>query len=204
MLIDQKTEALVTTISEKEMQIAALEREVAIEKEKLARETETADKLFTTYHLSAEIAGVLPDLKELTKDEDGKPEKAKVSAYHAMTRAEVEADEKVHCEENGSILFSAQDTENPEDTADDGLYQLMQNPDDGTQLQLRKVMPSKTKPKRPNKKKQQFNFSGMHKVNKSFGPNRIKKNKADMTLNLFAQNFSTEILHDQQKGESHD
>ena len=93
MLIDAKTETLAASISEKEMQIAALEREVAIDKEKLARETETADKLFTTYHLSAEIAGVLPDLKELTKHEDDKPEKAKVSAYHAMTRAEVEEDE---------------------------------------------------------------------------------------------------------------
>ena len=53
------------------MKIAMLEREVAIEKAELAHETETAAKLFTTYHLSAELAGVVPDLKDLTKDDDG-------------------------------------------------------------------------------------------------------------------------------------
>ena len=75
-----------------------LEREVAIEKAELAHETETAAKLFTTYHLSAELAGVVPDLKELTKGDDGKPANAKVSKYHAMTRSEIYLDEKVWCE----------------------------------------------------------------------------------------------------------
>ena len=71
MVIDDKTERLANSITEKEMKIAMLEREVAIEKAELAHATETAAKLFTTYHLSAELAGVVPDLKELTKDDDG-------------------------------------------------------------------------------------------------------------------------------------
>ena len=71
MVIDDKTERLANSITEKEMKIAMLEREVAIEKAELARETEIAAKLFATYHMSAELAGVVPDLKELTKDDDG-------------------------------------------------------------------------------------------------------------------------------------
>ena len=40
----------------------------------------------------------MPDLKELTKGDDGDAAKAKVSPYHAMTRDEIEDDEKVRCE----------------------------------------------------------------------------------------------------------
>ena len=118
MLIDEKTDALAEAISKKEMEMAALQRELLVAKAELDYETKTAEKLFATYHLSAEIAGVLPDLKELTKDDDAEPEKAKVSKYHAMTRDEIAEDEKVRCGESGSVLFSVLANENPEDTAE--------------------------------------------------------------------------------------
>ena len=98
LLIDAKTEELADNISKKEMEMAALERDLLVAKAELEQETKTAEKLFATYHLSAEIAGVLPDLKELTKDDDGDSAKAKISPYHAMTRDEIEDEEKVHCE----------------------------------------------------------------------------------------------------------
>ena len=187
-----------------EMKIAALERDVAIEKEKLAREMESADKLFTTYQLSAEIAGVVPDLKELTKDEDGEAAKPKLSAYHAMTRAEVDEDEKVHCEENGSVLFSAQDNENPEDTADSEFYQLLHNREDSTQVQFRKVMPIKAKPTRTGKKKQQFNFAGLQQTTKRVGPNSIKKPKKNLSFLKIGQPLATDLVQDLQKKEGQD
>ena len=80
------------------MEMAALQRELNIAKAELERETDAAEKLFVTYHLSAEIAGVLPDLKELTKDENAEPENAQVSQYHAMTRKEADEDAQVRCE----------------------------------------------------------------------------------------------------------
>ena len=78
----------------------------------------------------------------------------------------------------------------------------MQHGEDSNQLQLRKVLPSKPKKSRAQKKKQQLGFSGLKQATKRGGPNGIKKVKKEGGFMGIAQSYGNDIGANLQKSES--